>query len=84
MVYRAGLIGLLVILSLLGTLAYLTQIFVRRKDVSGVLLISVLVYWCLLAMFSVTLELPYYAILFWSLLGLTMAYAFSQRQYENQ
>jgi hypothetical protein len=75
MVYRAGLIGLLIIGSLLWTFRYLTRIFIQRKDISGILLMSILVYWCLMAMFSVTLELPYFAVLFWSLLGLTMAYA---------
>ena len=75
MIYRAGIIGLLIVGGLLGAFVYLTRVFLRRRDISGILLISVLVYWCLMAMFSVTLELPYYAILFWSLMGMIFAYA---------
>lgn len=72
--YRAGWLGLGMIALLLWVVIRLTRGFVRSDDVTGFFLVAVLVYWLVVANFLVTLELPFFAIPFWSLLGLTWAY----------
>lgn len=74
--YRAGVFGFIVLFLLFKVLFDLTKIFIQRKNIYGILLLSILVYWVVMAAFSVILEVPYYAIFFWSLLGVTYAYAF--------
>jgi O-antigen ligase len=72
MIYRAGIIGLVLILGIIGTLFYLTRVFLRFRSLCGILLVSVLLYWLVVANFLVVLELPYQAIPFWSFWGLAM------------
>ncbi|MFA5261768.1 MAG: hypothetical protein WC450_11130, partial [Candidatus Omnitrophota bacterium] len=72
--YRAGWLGLGMIVLLLWVVIRLTQEFVRSDEVTGFFLAAVLVYWLVVANFLVTLELPFFAIPFWILLGLTWAY----------
>jgi len=52
----------------------LTLRFTRARDTTGFFLVAILVYWIVVANFLVTLELPFFAIPFWCLLGLTWAY----------
>lgn len=73
-IYRAGIIGLGLVAALLVILAGLVRDFIRRRSVTGVLLSSALIYGLMSANFLLILELPYYAIPFWSLFGLTMAH----------
>ncbi|MDP2652737.1 MAG: O-antigen ligase family protein [Candidatus Omnitrophota bacterium] len=75
MIYRGGLMGFALAGGLVVVLAGLTAAFLRRKSIVGGLLVSVLIYWFMLAQTLVFLELPYTAITFWSLLGITAAYA---------
>ena len=72
--YRAGCLGLGLIGYLLLVVIRLALRFVRFDDGTGPFLIAVLVYWLVVANFLVTLELPFFAIPFWSLMGLTWAY----------
>lgn len=80
-IYRAGLVGVLLVLLILGMIVYLSWFFVRVVSVDGVLLLSSLIYWLVVASFLVVWELPYQAIPYWSLWGLTLAYF---RDYRSQ
>lgn len=79
-VYRAGILGVGLILFYIAVIVYLTKIFVQFKNFGGIILLSILIYWSMVAQFSVTLELPYNAIFFWSMLGVIAAYAKDQRK----
>ena len=74
MIYRAGILGFLIVIAIFISIAYLTVRFIKLKSLTGILLIGVLSYWIIMANFGVVLELPYQAIPFWSLSGLTLAY----------
>jgi hypothetical protein len=74
MIYRAGILGFLAILSIFIALFSMIRGFIRKKSFEGLLLSSILIYWLVLASFLVVLELPYQAITFWSLFGMTFAY----------
>lgn len=73
-IYRSGILGFFVILSIFSALFSLIRGFIRKKSLEGLLLSSILIYWLVLASFLVVLELPYQAIPFWSLFGMAFAY----------
>ncbi len=84
MVYRGGLVGISLVAILIGILAYTAKVFIEAKSATGILLTGILVYWLTMANFLVILELPYHAIPFWGLTGMTMAYSKElQRRGEN-
>jgi len=74
-IYRTGLIGFILIAVLLFSIARTTGLFLKLKAVKGIILISVIFFWLVVCFFNETLELPYYAIPFWSLFGMIFAYA---------
>jgi hypothetical protein len=82
-IYRGGIFGMFFIAFILATLADLLKIFLKRKSLAGMILFSVFVYWLTAASTSVFFELPYKAILFWSLLGMALAYAQQLKCDEN-
>lgn len=73
-IYRAGVIGVFLIISFFVTLWRVIKDFARAKSVVGGLLIGIFIYWLTIANFLVFLEFPYNAIPFWSLFGLMLAY----------
>ena len=73
-VYRSGILGLVGILFVFFILFRLLSFFVYKNNFLGILLGANLLYWVILANFIVLLELPYFAIPFWSFYGLTYAY----------
>jgi len=73
-IYRAGIIGAGLLALFLWQLAEMAKIFLRERSVTGCLLMGVLIYWMVLANFLVILELPYFAIPFWSIFGITFAH----------
>lgn len=73
--YRAGIFGLLIIFMIVHLFISILKDFIRYRSVKGILLLSVLLYWLIMANFLLILEFPYYAILFWSIFGMTFAYA---------
>ena len=75
MIYRGGLIGIIFILFIIGLIVRMVRDFLNKRSFSGILLVSALIYWIVLSQFLVILELPYIAIPFWSLFGITLAYA---------
>jgi len=73
-IYRAGLVGAVLIAGIFLAWGAMVQSFIRFHSFEGLLLCAILIYWLVVAAFSVTLELPYQAIPFWSLWGCTWAY----------
>lgn len=73
-IYRAGIAGIFFIAALSIYLVYLIRQAIKKRLISGVLLTGILLYWAIVANFGVILELPYYAVPFWSLVGLIAAY----------
>ncbi len=73
-IYRAGLVGILFIVSLLLGFSYLVTESLKRRSAVGILCCAVLIFWFFSANFLLILELPYNAIPIWTLFGLTLAY----------
>jgi len=73
-IYRSGLIGVALIVIMFVVLFQLIVLFVRRKSLTGIFLISIIVYWLAVASVYVTFELPYSAISFWTFFGFASAY----------
>ena len=73
-IYRTGVLGIGLIFLLFTLIIRLAADFYRMKSVEGRFLVGALIYWLILSNFLVILELPYNAVLFWSLFGLTWAY----------
>jgi len=73
-IYRSGILGILFILTIFGVLINMVKKSVKLKSLTGILLCGILINWLAAANFLVILELPYNAIPFWSLLGITFAY----------
>ncbi|MCK5178707.1 MAG: hypothetical protein KAR32_04190, partial [Candidatus Omnitrophica bacterium] len=73
-VYRAGIIGVVLIFSLLTVLFRMIKRFMVLKSFTGVLLCGIIINWFVAANFLLILELPYTAIPIWSIFGITYAY----------
>ncbi len=73
--YRTGVIGLLFIIVLWGLFIRVLKFFIKELNIKGILLSSILLYWLIVANFEVILELPYFAIPFWSLFGAVLRYS---------
>lgn len=74
LIYRGGIIGLIIIGFIIYSIVIMTRVFLRARSWRGGLLISFLIYWIVMAQFGVILELPYNAIVFWTLFGITWVY----------
>jgi len=72
--YRAGVIGMIGIIFLFYLFALMVRQVMISKSTAGIFLISIVVYWFVVANFLVTFELPFFAIPFWSIFGLTAGY----------
>ncbi|MDD5005705.1 MAG: O-antigen ligase family protein [Candidatus Omnitrophica bacterium] len=75
LIYRSGIIGIILIIYLFITLFKMIKRFVNSKSLIGILLVSIIIYWLTVAFVYVTFEMPYSAIFFWSLFGITLAYS---------
>jgi hypothetical protein len=78
MIYMGGIVGLLSVGIVLSIWVRMCAVSVKRKNTTAILLCGILVYWITSVFFGVILELPYYAIPFWSLFGMTYAYIFKR------
>lgn len=78
--YRAGIVGLLMVISILSMLLFLAVNSLRRRSLNGVLLTGIILNWFMAANFLEILEMPYSAIPIWSLVGLTFAYLFKNNR----
>jgi hypothetical protein len=75
LIYRGGLVGLGLIVVTLLLLVRMLLVFASVRLLTGAWLVSALVFGLVASNFSVFLELPYTAIPFWFLFGLTWAFA---------
>ncbi len=73
-IYRLGIFGLALIIGLMVFLYRMYKKFIYHKSWPGILLVGMLMYWLVATNFLVILELPYYAIIFWTIFGITAAY----------
>lgn len=78
-IYRSGLIGLISIILLIKLIMQTAAKFLKDRR-QGLILVAALTYWIVAANFMVILELPFFAIPFWSLFGITLAYAQKKEQ----
>jgi hypothetical protein len=72
MIYRAGIVGLVLVLSFLLIWFNLLSDFYLLKDWVGILLCAILLNWTVSANFFLIFELPYTAIPVWTILGITL------------
>lgn len=78
-IYRAGIIGILMVISIISSICWLAIESLKTGSLSGVLLTGGLINWFTAANFLEILEMPYTAIPLWILYGLTFAYLFKGR-----
>jgi len=74
MLYRMGILGVALIGFLIWQFCGMVKGFATFKSLSGILLCSILINWLVAANFLPILELPYNAIPFWALWGVTLGY----------
>ena len=74
MIYRTGVVGIALILSLLIVLFRMIKKFIALKSLTGILLCGIIINWFVAANFLLIFELPYTAIPIWAIYGLTLAY----------
>ncbi|MCM8831632.1 MAG: O-antigen ligase family protein, partial [Candidatus Omnitrophica bacterium] len=74
-IYRAGIVGLIWIIVIFSLIIFMVKRFLFKKNSVGILLVSIFIYWIAVANSLVILEFPHNAIPFWTLFGLTLAYA---------
>ena len=82
-IYRLGILGLGLIIILVFALKHVTRRFIAQKSMTGILLVSILIYWFATANSLVILELPHYAIPVWAVFGLALAYADALRRHHE-
>ncbi len=73
-IYRAGVFGILFIVCIFFVLFIMVKEFILQRSLTGVLLTGIIINWLFAANFLLILELPYNAIPFWTLYGMTCAY----------
>jgi len=73
--YRTGVVGLLFIVTIWVLFFRMSRSFIRNTNIKGIILASLVLYWLVVANFSVILELPYFAIPFWCTFGIVLKYA---------
>jgi hypothetical protein len=73
-IYRSGIIGLVLIVLLMAHFVRMTLFFMRMRSITGAILSSIFLYWFTVAHFTISFEVPYTAITLWLLLGFTTAY----------
>lgn len=83
MIYRAGIVALLFIAVILTLFFKMVVAFVKARKVKGILLMSIILYWLVVANCMVILELPHWAIPFWILFGMTVRYWHAQKDKEH-
>lgn len=75
-IYRTGIVGILLILSLWIILFKMIKKFILTKSLTGVLLCDIIINWFAAANFLLIFELPYTAIPIWTIYGMTLAYGY--------
>jgi hypothetical protein len=80
MMYRAGIVGVIIVAVIWGSLIYFIQVAFKQKSWIYILLSAILLNWLVAANFLLILEFPYTAIPFWTLAGMAFAYAFKAKE----
>jgi hypothetical protein len=75
LIYRLGILGVILIGIYFWMLGQMGKVFFKAQNWEGIVLFSVVLGWSLAANFLLIFELPYTAIPFWSLVGITKALA---------
>ena len=75
-IYRAGLVGILLIFAILGMLFKMIKRFIRLRSFTGICLCGIIISWFVAANFLVIFELPFTAIPIWTIYGMTLAYCY--------
>jgi len=83
MIYRAGLIGLVMVFSILAVWFGLLRDFFILRDWTGLLLCAVLLNWIVAANFFLIFEMPYTAIPVWTILGITLKHRMLLKEASN-
>lgn len=83
-IYRAGIVGVLFLLTVFVVLFNMIREFIKSRSVIGILFCGVLINWFVAANFLLILELPYTAIPIWSLYGITLAYCYKKEASEYE
>lgn len=79
-IYRTGIVGILLIFSFLFILFKMIKHFILIKSITGILLCGIIINWFAAANFLVIFELPYTAIPIWTIYGMTFAYCYKTRE----
>ena len=83
MIYRAGIIGLIMIFFILAVWIDLLRDFFILRDWTGLLLCAVLLNWIVAANFFLIFEMPYTAIPVWTIFGITLKYRMLLKEASN-
>jgi len=73
-IYRSGFTGFLFICLFCWLFIRTLKLALKRRLIAGLFLLGACFYWILFSLTLVMFELPYYAVFFWSLAGITVAY----------
>lgn len=73
-IYRSGIVGCVFLFFFIAFCIKTIMRVVKMKSFTAAVLVSVLVYWFVIANFMVLFELPFFAIPVWCLLGFTAGY----------
>ena len=82
-IYRMGIVGILLILSLWIILFKMIRKFILTKSFTGVLLCGIIINRFAAANFLLIFELPYTAIPIWTIYGVTLAYCYKTQEAES-
>ena len=74
MIYRGGVVGVALVVLVFFYAFKIIYFAVTSRSLTGLCIVSLLLFWLTVANFTEFLELPYTAIPFWSFLGLALAY----------
>ena len=73
-IYRAGIVAFVLFLCLFIRIGNITRNFLNKESFKGIFLVSIIVSWLISAFFMIILEMPYFAIPFWSFFGFVCFY----------
>lgn len=73
-IYRSGIVGILLILTMFSLFLRMVSVSIKYQSIYGLLLCGALLSWLTAANFMLIFELPYHAIPFWSLFGMSLAF----------
>jgi hypothetical protein len=79
-IYRSGIIGMILLILLFLSIFKAWRKCLKNESIVGIMLMSVIIYWLTIGFTFVLFELPYHAVPFWSLFGITFAYIYKKKE----